>query len=507
MTKSSPDLNSEQLQPLTPPPATTIMNDGTTIKTVGDEWKFLECSTPSLKFLRFRDICTPSFINGLQWAIHTRLSQIAPRSAYSVLCTLFSYLDSLHKQKKEKIDLITQADMLNHRSHQPVSFANLRSLMGCWAENSYYGLEPEVEKVFDLKHRIGRKSNGLKGVITLDPQDGPLLELEAMLFNQALSDLYAGGQISLGNFCLGKMTLTFGARPEQWSRLKIKNLVVRQEFDGGRSYVLLIPWAKQVSKKKPKAFDLTRSLGDALLAHAEQIRMRFPKDALPEGLTWDDLPLFPVTTNHNPTPKSADLLTHTIKEIGKKAHIISPRPESGDALIKIGARRLRHTVGTRLATKGEYSARQIANYLMQTNILSPQEYVDLKEHLLDNFNEYWQVRLEENAKITLGITTEEEAEEIIGPYITYSEDGRRRPKVGKCGKVGCKARAPLACYGCAAFRPLLRAPHAEYLQILLDLRDRQLEVAPKNIGVFDKAIFEVRRVNAACERIESDRGE
>ena len=506
MTKAKPELISAQLPTITPPPATVIMKDGITIRTVGDEWKYPKRGFHSLKFLRFRDICTPAFVNGLKWACHARLSQVVQKKTYKDLYNIFSYLNDFYKKNGERIDLLTDSDILNFKSYQPNRFHELRGLLRNWAENGYHGLAPEVMDVMGLKHKLGYKTYSREAITTLDPKTGPLLELEAMLYNQALSDLYAGGEISLERYCLGKMTLTFGARPVQWTLLKIKNLAVRQELDGGRSYVLFIPWAKQSSELKPEPYDLTQSLGDALFALTEQVRLRFPHDTLPEGFAWDDLPLFPYLSGNPPVPKSADCISHMIDKIAEMANIVSPRPEAGSAPIKIGARRLRHTVATRLATLGEYNARQIANYLMQVNMQSAQCYVDLKEYLLENFNKYWEVRLEENAKLALGIITEEEVDKTVGPHITFSEDGKRRPKVGKCDKVGCKARAPLACYGCAIFRPLLHAPHAEYLQILLDLRDRQLEVAPKNIGVFDKAMFEVRRVIAACEQIKSERG-
>lgn len=362
-------------------------------------------------------------------------------------------------------------------------------------------MAPETKGVFKQKNKE-KRNNRLESVDTLCPESGPLLELEEKLFNVALKDLYADGKISLQTYCLCKLTLVFGARPIQWSKLKINSLDVKQ-LVGGKSYGLYIPWVKQSKQRRPVFFPLTQHLGAMLLELTERVRLRFPKDALPAGMTWDELPLFGGVREKAPHPPSASLISATIINVGRLANIPNQREQGGSGPIAINALRLRHTVGTRLATKGEYGARNIADYLLHTNIQSPRSYIELKEFLLENFNEYWQVRLKANAKVALGLLSAEEAKMVEGPRITFSEDGRRRWGVGICGKTGCSARAPLACYGCAKFRPLLVAPHPEYLQTLLAERDRQLEVAPKHIDIYDTAIWYVRRVIKACEQIKS----
>lgn len=498
MTESKTSINK-----LTPPPETVTTKDGLKIETTGDRWQLSQVGlTYTLDFTRFKNICTPAFVNGLKWACYKRLSKVKASKAYNDLSKLINYLESFFEHKGTQIDLYSESDLLNLKGENVQLFQVLRGLFRTWVENGYYGLAPEILVVLNHTTRLKRNSCRIKVVDTLCPERGPLLELEENLYNQALKDLYAKNEISHEDYLKCKLTLVFGARPVQWEKLKIRNLVVEQLI-GGRSYSLLIPWAKQKKNKPPRSFPLTRHLGEMLFGQAERVKMRFPMESLSEGMTWDQLPLFPQAEKAYPTPSSANVIALQITRVGKKANILNQREGRDEEPIMIGAMRLRHTVGTRLATRGQYGARDIANYLLHSDINSPRSYVELKEYLLENFNAYWNVRLEANAKVALGIIDAEEAKRMNAPHITFSEDGTRRSKVGKCGKTGCDARAPLACYPCSKFRPLLDAPHNVYLNVLLIERDRQLELAPKHIGVYDNTIWYVRRVIEACEQIRS----
>lgn len=490
---------------LTPPPESVIKADGQMVETVGDRWQLSQINLKyTLNFSRFRNVCTPAFVNGLQWACYRRLSKASNGLNYNSLNILINYLEDLFLMKGTQINCISVSDLLNLRSDKTEVFSRLRAFFRVWVENGYYGLASGADDVLSkkTKSRNRKQKHKMKVVDTLCPERGPLLELEEELYNKALKDLYANNIITLEDFLLSKLTLVFGARPVQWSRMKVENLVVVQLAEG-RNYGLLIPWAKQKKNRKPVLFPLTRHLGELLFAHAESLRVRFPLSSLSDGMTWEKLPLFPQPTKDVPCPSGADVLAQRIRKIGVKAKIPNQRDGGDGSPISICAMRLRHTVGTRLAARGRYGARDIADFLLQSNILSPMSYVELSEFLLENFNEYWSVRIEVNAKVALGLLGAEEAKKIDAPHITFSEDGRRRQKIGKCGKTNCTARVPLACYSCAKFRPLLDAPHGEYLKILLALRDRHLEIAPKHIGVYDNAIWYVRRVIEACEQVRN----
>lgn len=501
MKTNSPCVDSSALQSSDTTPSTAILRDGTEVDTAGDEWILKTSGNKRiLKFQRLRSLCSPEFVDSVKWVFYINLAQLSNQTAYNQLWHFIQFVRFVGEQV-DTVDQITVIDLMNYRTKNQVYFNKLRSLLKVWSEHEYYGLESAAREFLAQPDMAHRSAVELDCVRTLDSHTGPLLEIEENLYRQAVLARFEGGKISLQSFCLSMLVLTFGMRPAQLEILKLKHLIIRQQPDGSKNYYLRVPWVKQKIYKAPRLFPLGQTLAEPMFALAESVRLRFLESNFSNGMTWDDIPFFQKVNSPIPEPITASSIGKKIGHASKKMNIISLRPEASDNPINIYPRRLRHTVGTRLAVKGNYTARMIADYLMQTNERSTQPYVDIKEDLLKDFNEYWDPTLKRYANVALNIIDDEN---VTGPTITFSQDGRHRPKVGKCGKIGCKALAPLACYGCESFRPFLHAPHSEYLKTLLIERERLLKVDPLNVGAYDKAVWFVKLV---IEKIKQNREE
>ncbi|MBW2185883.1 MAG: hypothetical protein JRG71_05615, partial [Deltaproteobacteria bacterium] len=446
-------------------PSTAIIRDGTEVDTSGDEWILSPSGNKRiLKFHRLRNFCSAKFVNSVKWVFYINLAQLSTQTSYNYLWHFIKFIEFVGEQV-DTVDQITVIDLMNYRTKNQGYFNNLRGLFKVWAEHEYYGLESAMKEFLTQPNMAHRSAVELDSVRTLDPHTGPLLEIEENIYRQAVLARFEGGKISLQSFCLAMLILTFGMRPAQLEKMKLKHLIIRQQPDGSRNYCLRVPWVKQKTYKTPQLFPLGQTLAESMFALAESVRLRFSESSFYNVMKWDEIPFF--------------------------LKVNSSKPMSD-------------TVGTRLAVKGNYTARMIADFLMQTNERSTQPYVDISENLLKDFNEYWDPTLKRYANIALNIIDDEN---ITGPTITFSTNGRYRPKVGKCGKIGCKALAPLACYGCESFRPLLHAPHSEYLKTLLSERERLMEVDPLNVGTYDKAVWFVKLTIERCLQIEKNREE
>lgn len=490
--------------PLAPPEKCRLKNK-TEIDTIGDKWAYTFDKYPYyVDFTRVQDYCTPEHISGAKWTWHTRMGQLAPRSInvqFSVYVTLVRYL---YETKNEPVDIVTLADVVNFKgSHQSFEFRQIRGTLRTFIECGFYGVDAEVESILDVKDRQGRNAVGLKYVTTLDSEKGPLIGIEEDLVSDALKDRFEKEVISLKRFCLVKLNLLFGSRPEQLTRLQLRHLEVNIAATGSFRYAIFIPFAKQRNEKQPQRFPLTKSLGDALHTLAETIRMKFPAEDLPDDMTWDDLPFFP--EEDIPVPRRAENLGADITRVGKLLNVTSPRKGSNDRIISFSPLINRYTVGTRLATKERYDEVQISRFLQQTDPRSCLPYVHVGRDLLAGFDNYWSPTMKQWAKLAGEIIDDDD--EAPGPTVTFSSTGKKRKGIGKCGKANCQKKAPIACYPCTEFRPKLHGAHSEFLQELENDRLNVLEKEPHNIGVYDNAIYYVKLTIAACEHMKKERGE
>jgi len=101
-------INIPSPQSLEPPPATVMMKNGHKVNTTGDQWQLFEVGTTyTLYFARFRDFCSPEFVNGLKWAYYKRLSKLSLDKAYADLGTFFIILKGFCEQKGVQINRLS----------------------------------------------------------------------------------------------------------------------------------------------------------------------------------------------------------------------------------------------------------------------------------------------------------------------------------------------------------------------------------------------------------------
>jgi len=510
----------ERIKPviLDPVPAQTRAKDGDIIDTSGTVWRLPSPKKKLiLNFDRLESLCTPEFINGAMWVWHTRLKQMNRAGKAGSYETLYGQFGTFMvfvrwlagRSKRQLIDTVTLADVVNFKAdNEGHLFRKLITTLRTWIDGGFHRVEPDVIDILDANNCL-HDFEALEAVKVLDPMKGPLLEAEAQMYVRLLNEAYGEGRLSLDDYCLARLTFAFGQRPESTSRLRLKHVEVKMDASGQKACFLHIPWAKQKNVKHPKPYPLISDLSRAVMSLTEIVRLRFPKDSLPNGMNWDDLPLFPVRNTAEPVPIQAKELSVHLKRISHIINFVSPREGTGDGVKEVGARILRYTVGTTLAFKERLSAREIANFLIQTREESCAPYVGVAQDLLgaSGFNQMYGPELKRIANRCLDIVDEDETTVPARSIIRYSEDGKHRPGVGRCGDKECFHEGPIECYVCASFRPWLRGPHKLVLNSLLRKRETLAEVDPTRACDLDHVVIRVMEVIDACESILAERGE
>jgi hypothetical protein len=244
-----------------------------------------------------------------------------------------------------------------------------------------------------------------------------------------------------------------------------------------------------------------------MLSLVESIRLRFPKDSLPTGMDWEALPLFPDAYATSPEPQIADTLALRIQSVSKAINFISPRVGASDEVKVVGARMMRYTVGTRLAFKERATKEEIAHVLLHTNPDSCEAYIGVATDLLGaGFNQLYGEEFRRLANRCLNIVDDSDDDPTArGAVIRYSENGKYRPGIGRCGDKSCYHEGPIECYTCEQFRPWLRAPHQLVLNHLNQKRELMAKIDPTRTGDFDAVIIRVMLVIDACDRILAER--
>jgi integrase len=349
-------------------------------------------------------------------------------------------------------------------------------------------------------------------VLSLDPDEGPLVDTEVVALLNALRAAEEGGHLSLQERVAVWLCLALGANASQYVLLRDGDLEQFHGESGGQSlYQLNVARVKKRFKQERfnfKARKLVPELGESIKELLKQNRQRCSVEFQNSEHTSIAVPLFmrkavgatvlPKILREYGASMTNNEFTRMVAEAVEKLGVISPR--TGRAL-RVTTRRFRYTFATRLVREGA-SQRVVAEALDHTDLQHVQVYFDLKSDVVEKLDAAMAMALGPLSQAFLGHLVRGEHEAVRGntnaSRIYHHERGLNGVQaIGTCGSFSfCGLTAPIACYTCVKFQPWIEAPHESVLQDLVAERERRQATGldGKMVALFDPTILAVADV-------------
>ena len=445
-----------------------------------------------------------SFLNSFKRVIAFYLERSSAHHAQSS----FSKTKMLINHSGASVTVLSSADFLNYRaSLKPSSQGALSTIAGCfrkWQELGYEGLSEDLNQLLkDIRLKGNPKGEAVR---TMDPIRGPLSEFEYQALHKALTDAHENKGISLREYCLTKLFLTFGMRPIQHAGMKLSDLSVSEGVGGNDIYLLRMPRGKQRTLVRTLFLErkITEKFAAELFKHIADVEAQFPGFLRPS-----ELPMFPDRSKkirNEVLPgfewhSTADQLGVELKEVVECLDVMSERT---NAPLHVTSRRLRRTLGTRTAQEG-HGVLIVAEVLDHSYLQSASVYVEATPEIIERIDKAISLKMAPMAQAFKGIliTDESKAKRGNDPssrVYAPKETGGFKP-AGNCGTMNmCSLLAPIACYTCINFQPWLDGPHEKVLESLLAEREMLTESSGQRIAAIeDQTILAVAHVVSLCK--------
>ena len=328
-----------------------------------------------------------------------------------------------------------------------------------------------------LAIKIEAPSTEGKVVLELDPEKGPLIDLELQALVAALSDRRRSASLTLQERVILWLCLSLGSNAGPLALLRASDLVRLASEAGVEAYFLRVPrQKKQGDEYRRKSLKLRRinpALGELVEALVERNRRRGDLKAMQRN-GWA-MPLF-----LSPTPKkhlsddahkeytmhfdSGEIST-LVWKAAAKLDVVSPR--TGRRL-HVTPRRLRHTLATNFAALG-IPPFAIAEALDHSSLNTVMVYVDNIRVIQERIDHALAEYMAEVSGGFLGrLIPDEVAAGGSAADRIYADFGEGEVEaVGNCGLSSeCNLAPPISCYKCRFFRPWLDASHERVLEMV-----------------------------------------
>lgn len=492
-------------------PTEATSSDGYRFRTDCKTWMIQSASGKLyFNFSRFPQL-SDELLHSLKLLVIWYIEHKAARTARNAFGHVLYFVTYLAETNNDTIHSFTPEDILNYRSSSNKAEEKLSWLAGVLKKWKMLGLPGVGDDTTRLLGSLRIRGNEKgKAVKTMDPLCGPFSDIELEAIHSAVNRAYADGTMQLTDYVLVWLYFAIGARPIQYSLLKVKDFTMITGKDGVEIYIIRVPRAKQRGSRIRTLFTERRlepHLGRLVALHIETLKnSRSCQFSSP-----DEIPLFPTKSNHNNIPDlhyhhSADELTILLKGILGRLNIKSERTGKK---INITSRRFRYTIGTRAALEGSGEL-VIAELLDHSDTQSAGIYVEARPEMVERIDKALALKLAPMAQAFCGmlVTNENEAKRGADPASRIVDPYRnpRREPVGSCGKHGfCGFAAPVSCYTCTNFQPWLDGPHEAVLDRLIQEREDiiaktgDLRIATVN----ERTIIAVADVVLRCNAIKA----
>lgn len=492
-------------------PKHALTKGGASFDPSADRWAYREANaTVSLNFLVFKSF-SKSFVEAAKWVLLWYAQNRAPSTLDNAYKALHHFHNNLRNVVTDLV-VITDIDLLNYRGtlskRTLYRFGVLSVFLKQWARMGCAGISSGAQKLMKEIRTPGNPKG--EAVLTWDPVEGPLTNIEFEALNYALNDAYADGTLSREKYLLATLFVVFGQRPVQYSSLKVCDLIVAKDLAANPTYSLKMPRAKQGdinNRAQFKERPLIRDLGEALGVHVNAIKVEFEGRL---GKT-SEAPLFPSRGDADWLPgfefhRTAAAIGASLENLISNLNIHSERV---GGKIPLTAIRLRRTLGTRAAAEG-HGPWVIAELFDHADIQQVGVYSANSHAIIRRLGKALAMKIAPLAQAFAGMLIRDESE------ATRGEDPRSRiidlridssgATFGSCGQYSfCGFNKPIPCYECKLFQAWLDGPHEAVLDYLLAERKRLMKTTDATIAsILDRSILAVaevvRRVNVQYGR-------
>ena len=434
------------------------------------------------------------------------------RNTSSHTSNLFERFQHFGLQQAEQISeagCITATIFLNYRSSLSPSrqwyVSSLAVLFRYWIDLGHDGLASDLVECLETIVLPGNSQG--HHVLSRDREHGPLSEFEFQFCWAILDNAHEAGEINDADHLLLGLEMALGSRPIQFAAMRVCDVQPVVLPDGLIQYFIDVPRAKngKMPRTEFKRRQLPPALGKALHDYAELTSNRFLK-ILEDA---SQVPLFPVA-KPDETAQSGWEYHYTNEAIAARIKNRWRTVLEDVQSLRLTARRLRYTLGTRAAQEG-YGVFVIAEMLDHTTTTSTRVYVEATPEVTTRINRALASRLGAIARIFRGRLISSEAEATrAGDQSSLIEDYRMDAPshtMGNCAKNGpCALLAPIACYTCPSFEPWVDGPHESVVVYLLVERDRLLDAdEPRLAAVLDLQIAAAAKVADLCKAMKEKR--
>lgn len=493
-------------------PSTWIARSGFDFCPMDDQWTVPDSTrTVVLRFDELRPYYSGDVLSACKKTFLWYLKNRSPMHANNMF-QRFKHFSEAVVSQEEPLASITSRHIINYRAalsrNHEWYLGALSGFFKKWRELGYIGIGSDT---YALLRNLTIEGNR-KGwaILTMDPVDGPLTELELNAIHQAVNASFSKGNIGSRQFSLVWLFLATGARAVQISDLKIKDFFVRKTSSGTVEYLINMPRAKQrnaLRRSSLKLRPLVREIGEVLESWVEQLKL----EAAHRGdgsVEIEGMPLFPSWNKLNPPGfehHSNSLgIDSEMKKIFWTLKIFSHR--TGERA-KLNLRRFRYTLGTRAAQE-KLGPLVIAEMLDHNDTQNVLVYTKATPEIIEQIDEALAKELAPLAQAFAGkiVLSDAEATRADDPASLVRQPGGTpgQDGVGRCGRCGtCSAPAPIACYTCGNFQAWLEGPHEEVLKGLIAERQRVMEITgdERIAHVNDHVILAVAQVVEMCKKI------
>jgi hypothetical protein len=407
------------------------------------------------------------------------------------------------------VSSIGAVDIINYRASLTKEttwyLTSLSGFIRKWAELGWPGIEPDATELLDEMRLKGNRKG--TAVLTMDPVEGPLTDIERQALIDGLKNARIIGELTVESEVLSWLAILLSPRPVQLSALKTCDLKCSTSRDGLVTYILRVPRAKQRDKPSREEFierPLLPELGKLVSLHIAHVEERL-KNLVPDV---SQAPLFPAIRDignwldgfewHTTADNIGSRITSVLE--GLSAH----SERTGEAL-NISPIRLRRTLGTHAAMEG-HGELVIAALLDHSDTQNAGVYVEARPEIVERIDKAIAMRMAPLAQAFAGVLIDGLSALDEEDYlISDPRYGEGEQAIGGCGSHGfCSLAAPIACYTCRHFRPWLDGPHEEILDNLLSERDRMMgEGSARIASVNDRTILAVAQVIEECGKRRS----
>ncbi|WP_018274845.1 tyrosine-type recombinase/integrase [Teredinibacter turnerae] len=423
----------------------------------------------------------------------------------------------------EGLSPLNDLDLIRIRERLSSShFSVVAAFVEFWSQCEDLPIRPDRKLIEAYKDLPRKKKAGRDVVASLDPLRGPFTPYERDVLFQWICAAFASGRLALDRFVYLRLLFVYGAR-----KVNIQQMVfgdIHRTTDGHPK--IRLPKAKGRGeeggyRKELVTFGLSKDLYLLFSGYKRYVLERL-KSEYPGRADWDiainNVPLFrrvgmqhgsfgygPIIIDSEAlngievAPNSqlhapADTLKSGLEAIrGAEDFPISER--TGDK-IHVHSHRFRHTIGTDMAAEG-YSAEAIAAALTHKNTRATGKYIKTSIKMAR--------RIDEKLKDHLALVVNAFTGVIVGnrhEAHNGEREDRQLRNLAVCGADSqCYMDAPLACYPCPKFQPLLHADHHRALEELEARQEMSMGVDQNTAAVYDRSILACRRVIHECQQI------